>query len=386
MKQFKFSTLSAFRIAMMLALGGVASIGYAQTITTFDVANSNDTQVGGLNSFGQVTGDYVTADRAVHGFLREPDGTIATFDVPGAAISSNLGTFPRAINPTGQIIGYYDDTTTQSGGCNGHCLTRHAFLRQRNGTFITFDAPGAGSGNGQGTFPESITPSVEISGEYIDMNGHLHGFLRQPDGTIVTFDGVTNASLTAAVSINPEGKITGYSRQQLFLEHGFLRDVDGTITIFDVCTAASAQSLNCNPLPNGQGVTQPVGINSAGLITGAFVTFDGARTHAHGFLRQPDGAIITFDANGSSSESIPTGINSAGEITGGYQDVTNNVVHHHGFLRQPDGTIVTFDIPGGDTYPGRINSAGEITGDFQDVSPSGTAGHLQGFARTPPAM
>ena len=213
MKQFKFSTLSAFRIAMMLALAGVASVGYAQTITTFDVANSTDTFAVAINPAGQVTGDYDTADHTGHGFLRETDGTIVTFDVPGAAIGSSLGTWPRAINPTGQIAGYYDDTTTQSAGCNGHCLTRHAFLRQRNGTFITFDVPGAGSGNGQGTFPESINPSGEIAGEYIDVNGNLHGFLRQPDGTIITFD-PNGSTLTSPSGINSAGEITGFYSEE----------------------------------------------------------------------------------------------------------------------------------------------------------------------------
>jgi hypothetical protein len=118
MKQFKFSTLSAFRIAMMLALGGVASIGYAQTITTFDVANSTDTQVGDLNSVGQVTGDYVTTDRAVHGFLREPDGTIATFDVPGG------DTYPGRINSAGEITGDFQDVSPS--GTAGHL---HGFVR-----------------------------------------------------------------------------------------------------------------------------------------------------------------------------------------------------------------------------------------------------------------
>ena len=66
--------------------------------------------------------------------------------------------------------------------------------------------------------------------------------------------------------------------------------------------------------------------------------------------------------------------------------VTNQVVHSHGFLREPDGTIVTLDIPGGDTYPEGINSAGQITGYYQDVSPNGTAGHFHGFVRIPAAM
>jgi len=39
-----------------------------------------------------------------HGFLRETDGTSATFDVPGS-----IDTHPQAINPAGKITGSYSD-------------------------------------------------------------------------------------------------------------------------------------------------------------------------------------------------------------------------------------------------------------------------------------
>jgi hypothetical protein len=38
------------------------------------------------------------------------------------------------------------------------------------GTFITFDAPGAGTGILQGTYPSSINPEGEITGTYYDIN------------------------------------------------------------------------------------------------------------------------------------------------------------------------------------------------------------------------
>jgi hypothetical protein len=378
MKQLTFSRLPAFvwRVAPILVLLGGPSIVHAQTIITFDVANSTDTFARAINSAGQVLGGYRTVDGTSHGFLRRPDGTIITFDVPEAATGFGQGTLPAAIDPKGRIIGSY---TTQAAGCNGECLTYHGFLRQRDDTLITFDVPGAGSGNGQGTILEAINPSGEITGFYWDANYNTHDFLRDPDGTIVTFDVVANAQFTDA-RINAEGVITGFAGQPN-REHGYVRLQDGTVSTFDVCTAASAQSLNCNPLPNGLGVTQPVGINSAGLITGSFESFDGGSLFSHSFLRQPDGTIITFDPNGSSNGSSPTGINSAGEIIGFYSDVTNNVAHTHGFLREPDGTIVTLDIPGGDTHPSGINSAGQITGYYQD-----TAGHFHGFLLTPPGM
>jgi hypothetical protein len=53
----------------------------------------------------------------------------------------------------------------------------HAFERAADGTIITFDAPGAASG---GTSPISITPSGAAMGSYPDSNFVFHGFVRTP--------------------------------------------------------------------------------------------------------------------------------------------------------------------------------------------------------------
>jgi hypothetical protein len=45
-------------------------------------------------------------------------------------------------------------------------------------TFITFDAPGAGTDPGEGTVPQAINPSGTITGTSIDVNFVFHGFLR----------------------------------------------------------------------------------------------------------------------------------------------------------------------------------------------------------------
>ena len=43
---------------------------------------------------------------------------------------------------------------------------------------ITFDAPGAGTRAGQGTFPVDVNPSGAIAGLYADASNVAHGFLR----------------------------------------------------------------------------------------------------------------------------------------------------------------------------------------------------------------
>ena len=75
---------------------------------------------------GTIAGFYLDASCVFHGFLRARDGTITTFDAPGAV----NGTSPSGINPAGAITGTYFDAS----------FVGHGFLRARDGTFTTFDA------------------------------------------------------------------------------------------------------------------------------------------------------------------------------------------------------------------------------------------------------
>ena len=107
-----------------------------------------------------------------------PQPTITTFDAPGAGTGPGQGTLPFAINPAGTVLGYYIDAGD----------ARHGFLRTPDGAITTFDAPGAGTGPGQGTTAFSINPDGMAAGRYIDASDAFHGFLRTPDGAITTFD------------------------------------------------------------------------------------------------------------------------------------------------------------------------------------------------------
>ena len=221
------------------------------------------------------------------------------------------------------------------------------FLRDADGTITLFDCPGAlGS-----TSPSSINAAGDITGSCSDAAG-THGFVRMRNGGITTFDASGSpvplgAGGTSPSSINAAGKITGsYINVTLdSVQHGFLRDSDGTITSFD-----------CRGVPIG---TSPSSINGAGEVTGNCSDAAGM----HGFLRTADGNIITFDASdaGSPASTSPQGINTKGEITGSYTDPNG---HNHGFLRAADGMITLFDCSGTliGTFPTAIDSAGEITG------------------------
>jgi len=247
---------------------------------------------------------------------------------------------------------------------------RHGYVRSSKGDFTTFDAPGAGTGAGQGTRAYSINPAGTIAGYAQDASDVVHGFLRAPDGTITGFD-PTGALFTFPLAINPAGAITGQYCDGTNCR-GFLRAPDGTMTTFDVSGDV-----------NG---TYPYGINPAGAIVGNYID---ASDVVHGFLRAPDDTITTFDAPGagtvtdSGQGTTPYGINPAGAIVGYYIDASNV---YHGFLRARDGNFTTFDAPGAgnatDSYQGTLptadNPSGKITGSYVDP------GNLQhGFLRTP---
>jgi hypothetical protein len=104
-----------------------------------------------------------------HGFVRNADGLITTFDVPHAGTGAGQGTIPNGNNRPGVIVGTYID----ANGAN------HGFLRgEPNGTITTFDAPNAGKGAGQGTIAGSNNRKGAIAGYYIDASGVYHGFVR----------------------------------------------------------------------------------------------------------------------------------------------------------------------------------------------------------------
>ena len=208
-------------------------------------------------------------------------------------------------------------------------------------TIVTFDAPGAGTGQFQGTLVAGITPAGVITGGYFDTNNVEHTYVRAPDGTFTTFDapgaGTGLFQGTGPNGINPAGAITGNSSDPSSVFHGFVRAADGTITTFDAPGAGTGQF---------QG-TVGFSINPVGVIAGEILDSNSA---FHGFVRYQDGTITTFDAPGAGTGSfqgtsmVDGGcINPAGVIVGSVTD-SNNV--SHGFVRAADGTFTTFDVPG----------------------------------------
>jgi hypothetical protein len=172
----------------------------------------------GITPAGEITGYYFDDSNVAHGYVRAPDGAIATFDAPDAGTGALEGTYAISINPQGKVAAYYADASGVD----------HGYLRAPDGTITTFDAPGAGTGSSEGTLPANINPGGEIAGSYVDASGVSHGFRRAHHGTITSFDapgaGTGSGQGTFPFSNNPAGTITGWEIDASGVFHGFLRN------------------------------------------------------------------------------------------------------------------------------------------------------------------
>jgi hypothetical protein len=279
----------------------------APTFITFDVPGARSTIPFAINPAGLITGFWVdNVNRARHGFLRDSDGTITTFDAPGAGTGPRQGTLCFSINLAGVIAGEYVDGND----------VLHGFVRATDGTITTFDAPGAGTGPGQGTgvyYRDGISPADTITGYYIDAGTVYHGYVRTAGGTITTCP-----TCPLPTGINQVGTNQGVTADSNDALHGYVRDPMRNILI----------SID---VPN-QG-TLPESTNAQEVITGSYY---GANGVAHGFERARSGAISTFDVPGAGTGpgqgTFSLANNSSGAIAGFYTDEN---FRGHGFLRTP---------------------------------------------------
>jgi len=247
-------------------------------ITSFNVPGATWTAAQGITSNGTITGSYSDAN-GTHGYLRDPLGNFATFDVNASALS----TLPRTINAAGAVTGRYIQPPSRAS---------HGFLRDPLGNITTFDGPGMP----YTTVPLSINDNGDIAGFYGNLNQPFHGFVRDALGNITTFDvpGVVNG--TVALSINLAGAIAGTCTDVSFVKHGFVRSPSGGFVTFDA--------------PGAVYGTVAHSINKDGAVAGFYSDAEGV---SHGFVRDPYGNFTTLS-------DIPWSINDYG-MTTGYQTV-----------------------------------------------------------------
>jgi len=140
---------------------------------------ANGTFPDGINAAGTIAGWYVSStDNCVTtntgGFVMSPDGVFSLFQPPGMLLASPVGVFggsllaPHSISidEAGDVTGSYTD----AGG------VEHGFVRNPYGTLTTFDPP-----EGDQTTATSIAGGGLVAGYYeYNSGGPAEGFIRIP--------------------------------------------------------------------------------------------------------------------------------------------------------------------------------------------------------------
>jgi hypothetical protein len=318
----------------------------------------------GINQWGVIAGTYLDGNNVYHGFIRRTDGSFRTFEVPGADTTpgSYNGTLAQSINDWGEVAGYYADENSLI----------HGFIFNPDGTSKSFDVPGAANGS----VPVFIGDDGDVVGYSLDAEFLFHAFLRHPNGTFDVF--LAPGSCTSGTPAGCYGnEATNIDRWGIsvgnfadnsanLVQHGFIRMPDGKFTTFDVPGAGTGP---------GQGTGCPgcnLGFNRWGMIAGSY---SDSNYVSHGFLREPDGEFHTFEAPGADTtpnsyngtgcfSDCPVGLNDSGAVTGSFWDSSGV---QHGFLRRFDGTFATIDPAGSTgTQPEAINDSGAIVGYYVD--------------------
>jgi uncharacterized membrane protein len=164
------------------------------------------TEVYAINDFGHMVGGYYTPDQNVHAFSLV-NGVYKNEDVPGA-----LTTAPYGINDLGEIAGYF----LTVAGTNGQ-----AYFRAPDGTLTTYNVPGAPANS---TNFLAINNLGETLGNYVDAAGNLDNFLLV-GGKVepIVLPASFGSLLTAAEAINDTGELVGFYVDPNSKTHSFIR-------------------------------------------------------------------------------------------------------------------------------------------------------------------
>ena len=277
--------------------------------STIDPPQSVFTLAFGINDHHKIVGTYYDADGLGHGFLRNEDGRFVTIDHPRAQTVNGFGTEARGINSAGQIVGDYCAAPPCDGVSviKGYLLTADRDDKDQfdKDDFKTLNTPGHINSylqhiNAEGDivgcehdtdtmesmhgivwhdgkvtrFPvpfsmnNGINRREEIVGFYVDpLTGIRHSYLlRKGVATPIDFP---SASATLAWDINNRRQVVGWYRKNDGVVHGFIWH-KGKFTSVDI---------------PGSVETVVFGINSAGDIVGLYAD----ATTVHGFLLRAEG-------------------------------------------------------------------------------------------------
>lgn len=255
------------------------------------------------------------------------------FDAPDAGVGNLQGTFPACISQTGVVAGHYLDANTKA----------HPFFRQTNGQITEFEVPGL-----TGSLVLGINAHGQMVGNGTRTNV-VHGWLRNPNGHFVMID-PPGSTFTSPGAINDSGEITGTWVDAAGILHGFLRAPDGTYTTIDDPDAVQSSFEG----------TQSFAINASGAIVGNYNDKNTGSIRA--YVRDELGNYTNFDPAPGTQGVVPIAINVGGEIAGSYFDSGPG---SHAFFRDASGVVTDFDLTNAsDTVPFGMNDSGLIVGDW----------------------
>lgn len=242
--------------------------------------------------------------------------------------------------------------------CLGSLFGSKAPLACAQSTFLSFDAPGAGTGKGQGTVPTAINANGAIVGYYLDSSNDQHAFLRAADGTFTNID-VPGALATDPIAISSGGLVVGgysyFTSGQTLEIAGFLRYANG-----EYLTLSAP----------GTGYAIPLAINDLGQIAGEAAS----DTAIEGFFWTEKSRFTLFKVPFSGPATAASAINASGQIAGDYLD-QHIAGRYHAFIRHGAGQFTTLDF-GMTVLVASVlglNDSGQAVGWFEDASHRGNA-------------
>ena len=289
----RFTVLSLLFLACSALLSAQSKFDTLNlTFTTIDVPGAVVTNVLGINTAGDVVGNYATVSNGPsHGFLYS-GGNFTLLDYPGG--DSTLAT---AINDSSQIVGFaYIKNSTAAV----------SFL-YTGGVFTTVRAPGKGA-----TLTWGINNAgTMVGGDGVNLSG-TKGFELvgakfknvSPPGTF---------TYVYANGINNFGQIVG-------LTTGGLGDCNGFLF-----KNGKFQTLD---FP-GATMTEALGLNDTGIAVGWYEACSPS-CGVHAFVLQR-GKYLSFDYPGATA-TFADGVNASGQIVGSY---TLDGQNFHGFVTNP---------------------------------------------------
>jgi hypothetical protein len=317
--------MSMTKFAALLLAGGLWVTGATAGATTYTytqilVPGAKQTNPGGINDKGDVTGYWEDSHYRAHGWLYHA-GKITTFNVPGAKTTT-----PRGIDNAGDIVGAYQDANYNT----------HGFILSSKGVYTTIDAPDALITSLAGVSANGIAIGATENSSFVS------SVFTYANGTFTT---ITNVNTPNPAAVNDSGSATGFYEPPGTDETSFV-SIKGELTTI--------------PSPTDVYFTQAFAINDKNIVVGQIAL---QNRQQYGFV-YAGGTFEQIGAPGS-TDSFALGINDSNAIVGASFDSSGNGT---GYVYQ-NGAFSILSIPGDNNVGATaINNAGQVIGDFDTAS------------------